>query len=388
MIPYASSNLRIIDFFCALLLTSKSAERKIVGYFSKLTGKKYVLITNSCRAALFLTYKAINKKGEVITSPLTCRVAIDPIVESGNIPVFADINTGDLNIDPDDIVKKKSDNTIAIQAIHFGGVACDMEKIIAIAKENKLYVIEDCAQSLGATINGKAIGSRGDVACFSLIKNAYGIGGGILATNDKNIYKLAKRHNSALCMPSRFLLCYRVIRNLLDEKRNQKILALLYWLVMKLKGKKKDRTIKEQLFVVSPVEIKIAAHQLSRWNNLHGMRRRKGRIYYEQLVYQGLMINCQFDMYSASFTKFYVYHPAIDSKKHISMMNDLGIEAMHLEQKHGSPYQKRFEEITCSNLYNYGKVHDCLLSLPLSENISIQQQHIVVEKLKEICFGE
>ena len=99
---------------------------------------------------MYLAYKAIDSTGEVITSPLTCKVAIDPIVESGNKPIFADINTGDLNINPLDIEDRINKNTIAIQTIHLGGISCEMDEIRKIAKDNKLDIIEDSCHAFGS----------------------------------------------------------------------------------------------------------------------------------------------------------------------------------------------------------------------------------------------
>ena len=158
-IPYASPNLRCGDVVQALTLPEKNAEKRIKEYFRQLTGKRYILITNSCRTALFLAYCALKAKGEVITSPLTCNVAIDPIIESGNTPVFADIGLTDLNIKPGDIPVRITSRTIVVQAIHLGGVSCDMDRIMDMAERNNLKVIEDCAQSLGAYYKGRSCGS-------------------------------------------------------------------------------------------------------------------------------------------------------------------------------------------------------------------------------------
>ena len=355
-------------------------------FFSKLTGKKHVLITNSCRSALFLAYKAIGNNGDVVTSPLTCKAAIDPIVESGNMPVFADIDVRDLNIRPDDVVRKITGKAIAIQAIHLGGVACDMERILSIAKKNNLLVIEDCAQSLGATYKGKATGFFGDIACFSLIKNAYGIGGGILATDEKEIYQKAKDINDKLNKVSFYLACYRIFRNLVDTKRKYAHCFLLYRFMMSLK---KDRqsydSVQGQLKRVRAVEKKISAHQLSRLIVLHEKRKKIGRSYSEKLAFYDLMKNHQFNANKSSFTKFFVYHPDINSAALLKSLNGFQIEVMHLEQKNGSPLQKRIlpEDATDKNrLRNYAKIHDCLISLPVSEELDEKQIDYITKSLR------
>jgi dTDP-4-amino-4,6-dideoxygalactose transaminase len=387
-IPYSNPNLRVSDFLTALLMSEQAAEDRIKSYFSRMTGKKYILITNSCRSALFLAYRAIGKKGEVVTSPLTCKVAVDPIEASGNQPVFADINDGDLNLCPGDVARKITRQTMAVQAIHLGGVACDMGRIMAIAGQQGLWVIEDCAQSLGAKWQGKSAGSFGDIACFSLIKNAYGIGGGILATNDETIYTKARDINAGLGKGSWALAGYRIFRNLLDTRRSFAPVFLLYRFLMSVK---KDRqtydSVQGQLHRIRGIEKKIAAHQLSRWDVLHENRRKIGRLYYEHLVKLGLMKNCRFDPAKSYFTKLFVYHPVINSRKHIKMLNRLGIEAMHLEQKTGSPYQEKMiasEAGEKSGLKNYEKIHDCLISLPVFENMSKAQLQMVVNTFQRI----
>lgn len=133
--PYSSPNFGFFYLVRAMFNSKHSAERRLKDYFSSLSGKKFILITNSCRTALFLTYQAMNTSGEVITSPLTCKVAIDPIVEAGCEPVFADINPGDLNINPADIEHRITPDTRALQIIHFGGISCKMDEIQRIEKK-------------------------------------------------------------------------------------------------------------------------------------------------------------------------------------------------------------------------------------------------------------
>ena len=107
--------------------------------------------------------------------------------------------------------------TKAIQVIHFGGNSCKMDIILEIARKYGLLVIEDCAQSLGAKYKSNYTGSFGDVACFSLIKNAYGIGGGVLATNDENMYNEAHALVNGFGRVSSSLLFYRTLRAILKQ---------------------------------------------------------------------------------------------------------------------------------------------------------------------------
>ncbi|HOX77104.1 MAG TPA: DegT/DnrJ/EryC1/StrS family aminotransferase [Bacteroidales bacterium] len=386
--PYANPNLRIADLIKTLFSSASASEERIKKYFSDLTGKKYILVTNSCRTALYMAYQSLGIKGEVITSPLTCKVALDPIIESGNTLVFADINTGDLNIVPGDIEHRITDKTIAIQAIHLGGVACKMDRILSLAKQRNLIVIEDCAQSLGAYYNGKPSGSFGDVSCFSLIKNAYGIGGGILATNSFEIYQKALKINEELLATGLMLLLFRTIRNLAETNRNNILFRALHKSIMLVKGKKKSYgSVIQQLHQITCYEKKLAAHQLSRMTGLHNLRKNIGKKYYELLTGNNILVNYDYEVNGSSFTKFFVYNPSLDSQKALTCLNAKGIEVMHLEQRYGNPLQPRFvdkETALLQGLKNYDTVHDCLISLPLPEGIKEKHIFIIVSALKEI----
>lgn len=387
-IPYASPNLRLIDVARALFFSREKANSRIKNYFSGVTGKKYILITNTCRSALYLTYNALDTRGEVITSPLTCKVAVDPIIESGNEPVYGDINPGDLNIRPEDIGQRMNKNTVAVQAIHLGGVPCDMDRIMAIARKRKLPVIEDCAQSLGAVYKCKPVGSFGAVACFSLIKNAYGIGGGILATDDASVYQKAQAINDRLRKTSLPLVLFRIVRNLLDTGRRNRLVFLLYRFVMTVKGGRQHyQSVKGQLRQVSPIEVKIAATQISRLKKLHQKRKEVGIKYCDLLTRQGMMRNHDFEVDNASFTKLFVYHPIINSKKYLKALREQGIEAMHLEHKNGSPFQERLvpaDSDAGKALQNYNKVHESLICLPVVESLGDREVESIIEILKKI----
>ena len=364
------------------------AMNEITSYFKKMTGKKYILITNSCRSALYLGYKAMNKTGEVITSPLTCKAAIEPIEESGNRPVFADINLSNLNINPGDITPRINRNTIAIQAIHLGGVSCDMDQIQRIARENNLFVIEDCAQALGAKYNDKYTGTFGDITCFSLIKNAYGIGGGILATNNEEIFINAKNISNTFPKPLRMLIFYRIVRNIIDTKRTSVAGRLLFTALIKLKGNRTNyQSVAEQLYRITGVEIKIAARQISRFDSLHRRRKYVGKSYYDILQNRGLFSHGEYEKDGSSYTKLFLYNPKFDSRRILEALNDQGIEAMHLEHKNGSPYQERLisEDLAdASGLNNYNKVHDALVSLPVSEFFNKDDIDYIVARLESI----
>jgi len=383
--PYYNPNLAFSAVIKTLSLSPGKAEKRIKEYFANLTGKRYILITNSCRSALFLAYRSIEKKGEVITSPLTCKVAIDPIEESANKPVFADVNTGDLNMNTDDIEHRLTNDSIAIQAIHIGGIACNMDTINNIAKKHNLWVIEDCAQSLGAKYKGKNTGSFGHIACFSLIKNAYGIGGGILATNSQDIYNKALNISKNFRKTAFILTFYRFIRNIAETHRNYTTGKLVHNMLLNIKGKKSAyQSVQEQLRNPSGLEIKVSAVQLSRLDMLHRKRKMIGNLYYQLLKNKDMLVNDDYSVHDASFTKFYVYNSGIQTIETIKALHQSGIEAMHLEHKQGSPYQEKMvsePEALTKNLNNYLNLNDKLISLPICENFSQEDIECITSSL-------
>ena len=165
--------------------------------FAKLCSTKFAVAVNSGTAAIHTAlYAAGIKEGdEIITTPFTFVASANPIVMVGAKVIFADIKEDTFNIDPEDILKKITPKTKAIIVVNLYGQPADYSKIKSIAKEHDLVIIEDACQSVGAKINNQMSGSLGNVATFSLYatKNIVCGEGGILTTNDENIYALAKR---------------------------------------------------------------------------------------------------------------------------------------------------------------------------------------------------
>ncbi len=164
--------------------------------FAEYVGAKYCVGLNSCTAALHLACEVMNVKGgEVITSPMTFVSSNHAIIYAGGTPVFCDIEEDTLNIDPAKIEGLITPKTKAIMCVHYGGYACDMERINEIAQKHNLVVIEDAAHASGGEWNEKKLGSIGDISCFSFhaVKNLAMGEGGAICTNDEEIYKKLMR---------------------------------------------------------------------------------------------------------------------------------------------------------------------------------------------------
>ena len=128
---------------------------------------------------------------EVIVTPRTFLASVSSVVNAGAVPKFADVDRSSGNINAETIAAVLTRNTKAIIAVHLAGWPCDMDPIMALAKEHKLKVIEDCAQAHGARYKGRPVGSIGDVAAWSFCQDKImttGGEGGMVTTNDRDLW--------------------------------------------------------------------------------------------------------------------------------------------------------------------------------------------------------
>jgi dTDP-3-amino-2,3,6-trideoxy-4-keto-D-glucose/dTDP-3-amino-3,4,6-trideoxy-alpha-D-glucose/dTDP-2,6-dideoxy-D-kanosamine transaminase len=162
--------------------------------FADYCGVSYGVGVNSGTDALFLALKALNvgEGDEVITVSNTAVPTVSAIVSTGARTKFVDIDSNTYLMDSTKIEEVITHKTKCILPVHLFGQCVEMDSIINIAEKFNLYVLEDCAQSHGATFNGKRAGSMGDLAAFSFyptkILGGYG-DGGMVVTNNESLYK-------------------------------------------------------------------------------------------------------------------------------------------------------------------------------------------------------
>jgi perosamine synthetase len=155
--------------------------------FAAFLGIPYAVGVNSATAALHLALKVADVEGaEVITTPMTFISTNHAILYCNGVPVFADIEPDTLNIDPDDVERKVTSRTKAIVVVHYGGHACNMDRILGIARKHGLRVIEDAAHACGGQYRGRMLGTLGDFGCFSFhaVKNLATGDGGMITTRE------------------------------------------------------------------------------------------------------------------------------------------------------------------------------------------------------------
>lgn len=173
-----------------------------VDLFEKMFSEKFAnfrpsVAVGSGTDALHLSYilADIQEDDEVITPVFTCTATNIPLLYQRAKIKFADIQKNTLNIDPQHVRELINEKTKAIVCVHYGGLPCDMKELSEIAEKFNIPIVEDAAQALGASYQGKSIGSISDFTTFSFqaIKHITTGDGGLLTINDASLEEKAKR---------------------------------------------------------------------------------------------------------------------------------------------------------------------------------------------------
>ncbi len=153
-------------------------------------GAKYVIALESCTAALFLSMlvAGIGRGDEVITTPMTYCATVNAIIQTGAMPVFVDIDPDTMLMDPERIEEAITPRTRAVIPVHLYGRPCRMDRILEIAGQHNLTVIQDAAHCFEGRYEGKKMGNFGHMTCFSFYANKSVVTakGGMVSTNREN----------------------------------------------------------------------------------------------------------------------------------------------------------------------------------------------------------
>src|ERR1700742_751681 len=173
-----------------------SFTRRCQRWIEQRTGCVKGLLTQSCTSALDLAALLLNLEpgDEVIMPSFTFVSTANAFVLRGAIPVFVDVREDTLNLDEKLIEAAITPRTRAIVPVHYAGVSCEMDAILAIARRHDLWIVEDAAQGVMAGYKGRALGAIGDIGCFSFheTKNLISGEGGSLLVNDGELVQTAE----------------------------------------------------------------------------------------------------------------------------------------------------------------------------------------------------
>jgi len=186
----------VTDVLRSKWLTMGQVTQDFERRFADYLGVKHAFAVANCTVGLHLANAVldIGPGAEVILPSLSFVATANAVLYTGATPAFADITSlDDLNIAPRDIERHINQRTRAIIVMHYGGYPCAMEEILQIARQHNLAIIEDAAHAPGASVNGKVVGTFGDVGCFSFFSNknlATGEGGMVVTDRDDLAEKL------------------------------------------------------------------------------------------------------------------------------------------------------------------------------------------------------
>lgn len=177
--------------------------QKFERMFAEYIGVKDSIMVNSGSSANLLALSIltnpiidnkIKKGGEIITPAITWSTTVFPIINANAKPALVDVDLETYTMNINEVEKAITDKTRAIMPVHLLGNPCDMGKIMEVAEDYDLFVIEDCCEAHGAEFNSKKVGSFGDISTFSFFFSHHisTIEGGMILTNNEEYAELAK----------------------------------------------------------------------------------------------------------------------------------------------------------------------------------------------------
>ena len=192
-----------IDSMLTTQVTMGGKVKQFESMFAHYIGVIHAIMVHSGSSANLLALSVLTnpalknriKPGdEIITPAVTWATTVWPIINCGAVPVLVDVDLETFNINVEEIKKAITDKTRAIMPVHLLGNPCNMDKIMEIAREHYLYVIEDACEAHGAEFEGQKVGSFGDLATFSFFFSHHitTIEGGMVLTNNEELAELAK----------------------------------------------------------------------------------------------------------------------------------------------------------------------------------------------------
>ncbi|EKQ70827.1 TDP-4-keto-6-deoxy-D-glucose transaminase [Leptolyngbyaceae cyanobacterium JSC-12] len=318
-------------------------------------GSQKVLLTNSCTAALEMAaiLADIQPGDEVIMPSYTFVSTANAVVLRGGIPVFVDVRPDTLNLDESQVEAAITSKTKAISPVHYAGVGCEMDEILAIANRHGLTVIEDAAQGSFAQYQGKPLGTFGHLAAFSFhaTKNIVSGEGGALVINDPKMVERAEIIWEKGTNRSQFF------RGEVDKYT---------WIDVGSSFLPSELTA---AFLYAQLECgeEITQRRLAFWNRYHWA--------FAKLEFEGLAnrpkipLHCQHNAH--------IYHLMLDSletrTRVLSYLKERGVQAtFHYAPLHSSPAGQKFGRFV-GDMAVTNDIADRILRLPMSANMTLEE---------------
>ena len=345
-------------------------EKKSLSMIANKLKSSFVHLTSSCTAALEVSsiLSEIEAGDEVIMPSFTFSSTANAVALRGGVPVFVDIKPDTLNIDERKINLAITSKTKAIVVVHYAGLACNMNAIIKLAKDNGLIVIEDAAQAIGSYYNGMPLGTIGDFGAISFhkTKNIQCGEGGLFISSNK------KYHNRAAHIIEKGTNRLEKINGSIDKYE---------WVSL------------GSSYVLSDIQIASLAAQLLDEEQVTSLRVARWKQYHlglEELESDGLITRPSIE--PGSSVNGHIYYVLISKthiREHVSEYLLLkGISACsHYEPLHLAPAGRRYGR-TPFELNVTEDIAPRLLRLPIWPSMtSIQVQRVITKLVSALRMG-
>lgn len=341
-------------------------ERKFADY----VGVKYAVAVSNGTAALHIACLAagLQKGDEGITTPITFAASSNCMLYCGAKPVFCDINLDDYNIDENKINSYINENTKVILPVDFTGQCCNIGKIMRIAKENNLIVIQDASHSLGTKYLDKQIGSIADMTTFSLhpVKTITSGEGGVVTTNSLALYEKLKLYKT---------------HGITKNKGN-------------LRNKEHPEWYYEQIYLgynyrITDLQSALGISQLSKIEKFIEKRKKLVNLYNKFLKDMDGIILQKEEYYSDTSRHLYIIRLDLNKFKatrddiyNALIAENIGVN-IHYIPVYKHPYYKEigYEDVICENAETF---YNSSITLPLHVNMDESDIKDVVNALNDV----
>lgn len=339
-------------------------------WLEERTGSHKALLTHSCTAALEMSalLMDIQPGDEIIMPSYTFVSTANAFVLRGGVPVFVDIRPDTLNLDESLVEAAITPRTRGIAVVHYAGVACEMDAIMAIAERHQLFVVEDAAQAVMSTYKGRALGGIGQLGAYSFheTKNVISGEGGALLINDPSLRARAEIIREKGTDRSRFF------KGEVDKYTWQEVGSSF------LPGE----LVAAFLWAQFEHAEQITQARLGLWNCYHELL--------EKLESDGALRrptvpdSCQHNAHMY----YVVLSPRIDRRQVLDVFRRADISPVfHYVPLHSSPAGRRYGR-THGSLDVTNRQSECLIRLPMWVGLTREKQVRVVEALAEAIAAQ
>lgn len=343
-------------------------------------------LTYSSREGLNVIYRKLYAEHgalRVAVSPLTCLIAIYPIVANGHTPVFIDVDPTTLNMSEEALINRT--DVQVVQTIYLGGNPMKMDKVVKWAKVNNVIIIEDCAQSLGATYQGKNVGSFGSYLVASAVKNVYGVCGGILIGD-------CRLENGDCKNVSQAVMAYKHIKRWLEKRANARRWGLwngLYGGLLRLKDTQENGFSNVVHRLPEKIEREIR-ERLGQLDAINAVRKEKAERLMAQIDKTKYVIQQEPEGGISTRNRVLVVSLYRDAREVIAALRRRGIAANNLTQSYTHPYQEHVQEDAMLGKYYterlevYERILPKVVCVPCSPGLSDKEIDYIAKELNKI----